>query len=69
MRLASQRFFIHSCIYLQILILSYLAAFLGTNGLSVLMCHKAVNQSINLWSAGAISANIWNSWKIGTFTY
>jgi len=47
MRPASQRFFIHSCIYLHILIISYLATFLGTNSLSVLMCRKAVNQSIN----------------------
>jgi len=46
MRLASQRFFIHSCIYLRILLISYLATFLGTNSLSVLMCHKAVNLSI-----------------------
>jgi len=45
MRPASQRFFIHSCIYLRILIISYLATFLGTNCLSVLMCRKAVNQS------------------------
>jgi len=30
------------------LIISYLATFLGTNSLSVLMCRKAVNQSINL---------------------
>jgi len=48
MRPASQRFFIYSCIYLQILIISYLATFLGTNSLSVLMCRKAVNQSIVL---------------------
>jgi len=47
MRPASQRFFIHSCIYLRILIISYLATFLGTNSLSVLMCRKAVNRSIN----------------------
>jgi len=47
MRPASQRFFMHSCIYLRILIISYLATFLGTNGLSGLMCRKAVNQSIN----------------------
>jgi len=47
MRLASQRFFIRSCIYLRILIVSYLATFLRTNSLSVLMCHKEVNQSIN----------------------
>jgi len=47
MRPASQRFFIHSCIYLLILIISYLATFLGNNSLSVLMCRKAVNQSIN----------------------
>jgi len=45
MRLASQRFFIHSCIYLRILLVSYLATFLGTNSLSVLMCRIAVNQS------------------------
>jgi len=45
MRPASQRFFIHSCIYLRILIISYLATFLGDNSLSVLMCRKAVNQS------------------------
>jgi len=45
MRLASQRFFIHNCIYL--FIISYLATCRGTNGLSVLMCRKTVNQSIN----------------------
>jgi len=28
------------------LIISYLATFLGTNSLSVMMCRKAVNQSI-----------------------
>jgi len=45
---ASQRFFLHSCIYLLILIISYLATCqVGTYSLSVLMCHKAVNQSIN----------------------
>jgi len=27
-------------------IISYLATFLGTNSLSVLMCHKAINQSM-----------------------
>jgi len=43
MRLASQRFFIHSCIYLRVLIISYLATSLDTNSFSVLMCHKAVN--------------------------
>jgi len=32
----------------QLIHQSYLAAFLGTNSLSVLMCHKAVNHSINL---------------------
>jgi len=52
MRLARQRFFIHSCIYLRILIISYLAMFLGTNSLSVRMCYKAVNQSIH--TAGAV---------------
>jgi len=46
MRPASQRFFIHSCIYLRIFIISYLATFLGTNSRSVLMCRKAVNQSL-----------------------
>jgi len=53
MRPASQRFFIHSCIYLRIWIISYLATFLGTNSnsLYVLMCRKAVNQSINLHDA------------------
>jgi len=43
---ASQRFFIHNCIYLRILIISNLVKFLGTNSLSVLMCCKAVNQTI-----------------------
>jgi len=46
MKPGSQRFFVHSCIYLRILIISYLATFLGTNSFSVLMCRKAVNQSI-----------------------
>jgi len=46
-RPASQRFFVHSCIFLRIFIISYLATFLGTNSLSVLMCRKAVSQSIN----------------------
>jgi len=36
----------HRCIYLRILIISYLATFLGTNSLYVLMCRKAVSQSI-----------------------
>jgi len=47
MRPASQRSFIHSCINLRILIMSYLATFLDTNSFSVLMCRKAVNQSIH----------------------
>jgi len=47
MRPASHRFFIHSCIYLRILIISCLTTFLSTNSLSVLMCRKAVNQSIS----------------------
>jgi len=34
--------------FFLILIISYLATFLGTNSLSVLMCLKEVNQSINL---------------------
>jgi len=46
MRPASQRFFIHSCIYLRILIISDLVTFFGTNSLYVLMCRKAVNQSM-----------------------
>jgi len=46
MRPASQRFFMQSCIYLRIFVISYLATFLGTNSLSVLMCRKAVYQSI-----------------------
>jgi len=45
MRPASQRFFKHRCIYLRIVIISYLATFLCTNSLSVLMCRKAVNQT------------------------
>jgi len=38
------------------LIISYLATFLGTNSLFVLMCRKAVNQSINLvhWLSGYV---------------
>jgi len=39
---------IHSCIYLRILNVSYSATFLGTCSLSVLMCRKAINQSIVL---------------------
>jgi len=50
MRPASQRCFIYSCIYLRILIISYLATFLGTNSLSVLMCRNAVIQLSRLWS-------------------
>jgi len=53
MRPASQRFFIYSCICLRILIISYLATFLGTNSLSVRMSRKAINQSINPdWPTG-----------------
>jgi len=51
MRPACRRFFIHSCIYLRILIISYLATFLGTNSLSVLKCRKAVNQSTNTFTS------------------
>jgi len=47
MRPASQRLFIRSCIYLRIVIISCSATFLGTNSLYMLMCRKAVNQSIN----------------------
>jgi len=46
-RPASHRFFIHSCIFLRILIITYWATFLGTNSLFVLMCRKTINQSIN----------------------
>jgi len=43
---AGQSAFLHTHIYLRILIISYLATFLGTNSLSVLMCRKvAINQS------------------------
>jgi len=46
MRPASQRFFIHSCIYQRILIISYLATFLGTIvAFLCCMCREAVNQS------------------------
>jgi len=56
MRPASQHFFINSCIYLRILIISYLAMFLGSNSLSVLMCRKAINQST---SFGLASSCCW----------
>jgi len=56
MRQAGQRFFIRSCIYLRILILSYLATLLGTNGISVLMCRKAVNQSTKILLMGQTGA-------------
>jgi len=64
MRPASQRFFIHRCIYLRLLIISYLAKFLGTNSLSVLMCRKAVNQSIvdvDWWIVFCPLAVVWCS--------
>jgi len=54
MRPAGQCFFIHCCIYLRILIISYLATFLGSNSLSVLMYHKAINQSISSLSPSSI---------------
>jgi len=60
MRLASQRFFIHSCIYLRILIISYLATFLFTNSLSVLMWRKAVNQSTLVFLDTNYRALIWS---------
>jgi len=46
---AGQSTFLHTQLYfyLRILIITYLATFLGTNSLYVLMCHKAVNQSID----------------------
>jgi len=45
MRPANQHFFIHSCVFLRILIISSLATFLVTNSFSVRMCREAVNQS------------------------
>jgi len=54
MRPASQRFFIHSCIYLWILIICYLATFLGTNSL---LCWCAVKQSINQSTLPAVGTN------------
>jgi len=50
-------FFIHSYMYLRILIISYLATFLGTISLSVLMCRKAVNQSTEITSICSIEIN------------
>jgi len=47
---ASLQFYIHACIYLQILIISCLATFLGTKSLSVLIIvqsSQSINQSIN----------------------
>jgi len=47
---AGQSAFLHTQLYLstnlRILIISYLATFLVTNSLYVLMCRKAVNQSV-----------------------
>jgi len=46
---AGQSAFLHTQLYfyLRILIISYLATFLGTNSLSVLMCRKqSINQSL-----------------------
>jgi len=62
MRPASQRFFLHGCIcciHLRILIVFYLATFLGTNGLSVLMCRKAINQSINQATGTGLESVFW----------
>jgi len=61
MRPVSQCFFIQICIYLRILIKSCLATFLVTNSLSVLMCRKAVNQSINLQAAHVANKDIYIS--------
>jgi len=46
-----QSVFLHTQLYLstinlRILIISYLGTFIGSNSLSVLMCRKAVNQSV-----------------------
>jgi len=63
MSLCSQCFFICSCIYLWILIMSYFATFIGTNSLSVLMCRKAVNQSICMllhWKHSSSTVYSWN---------
>jgi len=57
--------------YLRILIISYLATFLGTNSHSVLMCRKEVNQSISqsltIWPfitkfGGNVTNSIWIWW-------
>jgi len=70
MRPASQRFFIHSCIYLRILIISYLATFLGTNSLSVLMCRKAVNQSTYVLAILGMTLNCIHIFIVtGSFLY
>jgi len=52
MRPVSQRFLIHCSIYVLILIISYLATFLGTNSLYVLMCRKAVIQTLQNFTTG-----------------
>jgi len=73
MRPASQCFFIHSCIYLRILIISYLATFLGTNSLSLLMCREAVDQSINqsinqkLNITITFNTDLWNGSDVSKF--
>jgi len=67
MRLANQRFFINSCIYLRILIISYLATFLGTNSLSVLMCRNAVNQSILLFIVDLLEQCFFYCWLLCYF--
>jgi len=46
MRSASQRFFIRSCVYLRIFDHILFSNVFGTNSLAVLMCRKAVIQSI-----------------------
>jgi len=66
MRPASQRFFIHSSIYLRILIISYLATFLVTDSLYVLICRKAVNHSINILLYWAICNGLHGGLTVAT---
>jgi len=65
MRPASMRFFILSCIYQRILVISFLATFLGTNSLSVRMCRKAVNQSYAVGNKPRYLGN--NAWQLKSY--
>jgi len=59
-----QRFFIHSCIYLRILTISYLATFLGTNSLSVLICGKSIKSKIYC-SVKHADIELVSFWQVG----